>query len=187
MAKQDITNREKGGKQEKLPQEGYNRQPMSNREKARMSENDVAINKMIAFFYSGFLNFAEYKCGDYSLNKDPEMLLKEVLAEAESYDAFNRLRSTVDEYRNLVASLLCSKVKKTASDQMEQGKDIPETMKGTHSSPRQEEKELREKSPTKELLEAYLAGSQDASIMYMDLLKSFMSDWGESLSIRMRI
>lgn len=119
MAKQDITNREKGGKQEKLPQEGYNRQPMSNREKARMSENDVAINKMIAFFYSGFLNFAEYKCGDYSLNKDPEMLLKEVLAEAESYDAFNRLRSTVDEYRNLVASLLCSKVKKTASDQME--------------------------------------------------------------------
>lgn len=149
MAKQDITNKEKGGKQEKLPQEGYNRQPMSNREKARMSENDVAINKMIAFFYSGFLNFAEYKCGDYSLNKDPEMLLKEVLAEAESYDAFNRLRSTVDEYRNLVASLLCSKVKKIASDQMEQGKNIPKTMKGAHSSPAQEEKELREKYPTK--------------------------------------
>ena len=95
MAKQDITNREKGGKQEKLPQEGYNRQPMSNREKARMSENDVAINKMIAFFYSGFLNFAEYKCGDYSLNKDPEMLLKASYDSASASTSFNSISGSL--------------------------------------------------------------------------------------------
>lgn len=109
MGKKMLDQEQISGNSEKLPLEGYNR--IKGRSRSLIDEeNAKALEQILLFFHSRWIDFAKYKISDHGTDEDPEELLKDVLSKIKNSEVSNKLVHAIEENRFFVLSLIKRKV-----------------------------------------------------------------------------
>ena len=125
MAKQDITNREKGGKHEKLPQEGY--WVLASGKNIALYDNEyilTIIDKIVECLYPEWLSFATQKKEELNLDNDPKELIKEALIMHKEHFDRETIMKDIDMFRTKVLSIISLKINILDCKLKAQNKDV---------------------------------------------------------------
>lgn len=107
MARQDITDREEGGKVEKLPQEGY--WVLTSGKNIALYDKEyllTAIDKIVEYLYPEWLSFATQKKEEMNLDNNPEEIIKNALITYNKHFCREIMMKDIDMFRSKVLNLI---------------------------------------------------------------------------------